>query len=139
MLYFINKMLCEEPVENITIGDKVRGYAFKIRLNNYRGTFVSCVEGLKVKVDDVAVPVEDLTFCLNDKRFAIAELVDQYKEYWYVLDKAVVEVNCPGGLSVGDHKFEVTLDVRSLSSGYAGSTEFPIMSNTETKTLQVLA
>ena len=139
MLYFINKMLCEDPVENITIGDKIRGYAFKIRLNNYRGTFLSTVEGLEVKVDDTPVPVENLTFCLNDKRYKIPELVDQYKEYWYVLDKAVVEVACPGGLPVGDHKFEVTLAVRSLTSGYAGSAEFPVMTTTETKTLQVLA
>lgn len=139
MLYFINKMLCEDPVENITIGGKKRGYRFNVRLNNYRGTFLSTVEGVEVKVDGKEVPTEDLTFCLNQKRYTIPELVDQYKEYWYVLDKASIEVACPGGLSEGDHVFEVAMSVRSLTSGYTGSTEFPVMKTAETKTLQVIA
>lgn len=139
MLYFINKMLCEEPVENFSIGGKVRGYAFKIRLNNYRGTNLSCIQGLTVKVDGQAVPQEAITFCLNHKRFAIHELMDQYKEYWYVLDKAVIEVEQPGGLDAGSHEFEVTLTCRSPSAGYSEDKKYPVMPTTEIKTLQVLA
>lgn len=139
MLYFINKMLCEEPVENFSIGKKVRGYSFKIRLNNYRGVHLSCIQGLEVAVDGQVVPQDAITFCLNDKRFSIHELTDQYKEYWYVLDKAVIEVEQAGGLVPGSHEFQVTLICRNPSAGYSEDAKYPVMPTTETKILQVIA
>ena len=137
MLYFINKMLCEEPVENFVIGGKVRGYRINIRINSYRGMSLSCIQGLSVTVDGEKVPESDIAFLVNDKRFLLHELADQYKEYWYVLDKAVLEITKAGGLSVGEHEVEVTMVCRSASSGYSEDKKYEAMPTTEKKILRV--
>jgi len=139
MLYFINKMIQEKPITNFAIGGKIRGYQVRIRQANYRGGYLSCIDGLEVTVDGERVPEEAMTFCVNDKRFSIGELPDMYKEYWYVLDEAVIEVDRPGGLPAGEHEVEVTIFNRSETSGYFNECEGEIRPTKEKKTLVVTA
>ena len=116
-----NKILiCPDEMENIYAEDKVTGYAFKIKYPSYRGTFLSCIEDLKIWVDDEEVSRSGMALCLNGKEFLIDELPECYKEYWFIRDKASVKIFKTGGLSAGDHTIRVYMKHRIPYTGYFG-------------------
>jgi len=104
--------ICEDGFGNYSVNGNVMGYTVRIRHNRYRSAILSCIEELQLKVDGQTVDPLDIAFCLNNKEFMIAQLKDQYTEYWYILDKAELRVMKSGGLPKGEHRVDLALKIR---------------------------
>lgn len=113
-------MLERSALRNCEAGGVVWGYEFSMRYPSYRGTFLSCVEALKVSVDGKPISVADMRFSLNGKQFLASELPELNKEYWFVLDDATVTVLQDGGLAPGEHTVKAELVHKVPYSGYFG-------------------
>lgn len=120
---FYNKLLvsADEGITNRKIGNDVLGYDFYCQYPSYRGTFLSCIEGIWITVDGESVPEESVYFHLNGRQFLLSQLKDLYQEYWFILDKARVFVLKKGGLSSGKHEIRVVMRHRIPYTGYFGN------------------
>ncbi|MCD8333386.1 MAG: DUF6379 domain-containing protein [Clostridiales bacterium] len=131
-----NKLLIvEEPIHNRKVGETIVGYEFKLQYPSYRGTFLSCIEDLKISVDDEPVEKSRIYFFLNGKWFLLDELKDCFKEYWYVMDFATIRVMQAGGLPQGEHKIRVYMKHRIPYTGYFG--QYLILDADESKVLSM--
>ncbi len=116
-----NKILiCKDDIENVSVGDVVLGYQFKIKYPSYRGAFLSCIEALSFEVDGEPIPPEKVTFHVNGKDFLLSELAECFKEYWYVRDPATIFVRTSGGIAPGEHSVRVYMRHRVPYTGYFG-------------------
>ena len=116
-----NKILiCKDTIKNYEIGGVKLGYQCHIRYPSYRGTFLSCIEKLEFSMDGKKINAESIRFDLNGKQFLMSDLKNQYKEYWYVMDKATVTIFENGGISKGEHKLTVDMFHRIPYAGYDG-------------------
>ena len=87
---------------------------------SYRGTFLSCIEKLTVKLDGVEIDQKKMRFTLNGKQFLISELPTLCHEYWFVLDRAVITVLQDGGIPAGAKQIDVEMVHRIPYTGYFG-------------------
>lgn len=108
-----SKGICADSVENVALSGKPCGFKFDVRLNYYRGLFLSCINKFSVVVDGEEADPFDLTFSINDKDFSAYTLNENISEFWNVLDKASVQVSRKGGLREGEHEIELVLELRS--------------------------
>lgn len=113
-------LLSQENFGNTVIHGKSVGYYFQIRIPNFRGNYLSCIEELSFSIDGEKIREEEISMLLNEKRFHLGELPDLYKEYWNVDDAAVIEVLCEGGLA-GRHKIGALMKLRYGYSAYFGT------------------
>lgn len=119
-------MLENSAVRPAVAGNVTYGYEFDIRYPSYRGTFLSCIEGLTVKRGGKPIPAEKLRFTLNGKQFLITELSELCHEYWFVMTPAVVTVLSDGGASAsaGAYNSKDVLEVEMIHrvpyTGYFG-------------------
>lgn len=112
-------LLSDKGAGNSMVWGKPVGFHFQIRIPNFRGNYLSCVEELQFTLDGNEIEEKDISMLLNDKRFNISELPQMYKEYWNVDDQAVIEVMREGGLS-GKHRIGVRMRLRYGYSAYFG-------------------
>lgn len=112
-ILFEDHVIQENGLRNLSIGGETAGWALNIRFGYYRSLALSCIDTFALSIDGATVDPERVLFCLNGKRFRIDQLKDQYTEYWYLLDEAVLEVDQACGLSEGEHVVELTLLFRS--------------------------
>ena len=106
-------ILARGSLKNRYIGDACTGYSVSLDSLSYRGVWVSTIEDIVLKVDGQVVRKDDMLFCVNNKRFLIANLKWLSEEFWYALDLAVITVNKVGGLVPGEHEVEITLSKRA--------------------------
>ena len=105
---------------NIVVNGEAVGYAFQIRMPNFRGNYLSCIEELSFTLDGEPIDPEGVELLLNNKRFRIAELPELYKEYWDVNDCATIEVERIGGLK-GKRHIAARMRLRYGYSAYFGA------------------
>lgn len=108
-------------MQQLYAGNKALGYSFDIYFDYYRGTYLSCIEAFEITVDGVAIPQENLVFCVNGKRFLIDQLKDMYMEYWFIEDPATIIVYSEEPLGAGNHNVDLHLVCRVPYSGYNGN------------------
>jgi len=127
-----SKGICEGSVRNFSINGKPYGFQFDVRLNYYRGLFLSCIDQFGVLVDGQEADPMDLTFSINNKDFSPFNLSENISEFWNVLHKAKVSVRRPGGLTAGQHEIKLILMLRSpylpLPGGEGDHNYVPIQS-----------
>lgn len=124
--------LPREELERVYAGEDCIGYSFVLRYPSYRGTFLSCIESLSLKLDRTPVPEEQIRFCLKGKEFMLDELKDLHREYWFVLQDARLQI-IGTELAPGPHTVRVAMDHRIPYTGYFG--QYLIWNNTCEKTL----
>lgn len=112
-------LVWSEGAENIEVYGRKIGFRFQIRMPNFRGNYLSCIEELTFTLDGEAIDPQQTELLLNDKRFRVDELAQLYKEYWNVNDCCVVEVMQDGGLQ-GEHRIGATMRLRYGYSAYFG-------------------
>ncbi len=125
--------ICNDAIKNTMAAEVVIGYEFKVKYPAYRGTFLSCIEELSFRLDGEEIPKEDVYFCLNNKQFLLDELKDCFKEYWFIRDKAVIQIRKAGGIGKGEHKVKAFMKHRIPYTGYFG--EYLVLDSDVTKTL----
>jgi len=112
--------ICKEKIRNVEVEGTVIGYEFKIKYPSYRGTFLSCIEELRFRMDGEEISKDDIYFCLNGKQFLLDELPECFKEYWFVREKATVRVMKAGGIESGEHELNAFMKHRIPYTGYFG-------------------
>ncbi|MEH7490669.1 C-glycoside deglycosidase beta subunit domain-containing protein [Neobacillus niacini] len=114
-------VVCDDSLVNTYVNGKKLGYEFQIRLSNYRGHFLSCIEEFVVTVDGNEVNSDDITFCLNEKEFTLRQLPSLISEFWNLIEPATIKVFAPGGLTEGEHYIDVKLMLRIPYMAVPGS------------------
>lgn len=105
-------VIVENSLKSIFINEKRAGYEFKIRLSDYRGLYLSCIELFELKVDGKKVDPKLVRFCLNGKQFIYSQLSSLISEFWHMLEPATIKVVDLQGLEEGEHDIELTLELR---------------------------
>lgn len=105
-------VVCDNSLKNTYINGKKSGYAFDIRLSNYRGHYLSCIDEFKVTVDGEEVLDQDVTFGINNKEFNVSQFQNLISEFWQLIEPAHIKVYKKGGLSAGEHEVKVHLMLR---------------------------
>ena len=108
-----------EGAQSVEVCGRRIGFRFQIRMPNFRGNYLSCIEELRFTLDGEPIDPEQMELLLNDKRFRMEELLQMYKEYWNVNDCAVIEVLHEGGLE-GTHRVGAVMRLRYGYSAYFG-------------------
>ena len=129
-----NILICSDKMENVVVNGQAIGYEFRIRYPSYRGVYLSCIEALTFTVDGSEVKRGDVYFHLNGKQFLLDELKDQYKEYWFILDKATVRIMQEGGIGEGLHEVRVFMRHKVPYTGYVG--QYLVLDSDVTGTLR---
>lgn len=100
----VDRMIPEVPV---VISDG--RMSVEVRMPWYRALPLSSVTKVGVKFDGVAVPTDDITFCVNDTEYALDALPELWQEWWYVLDSVWLRFPTPAGVGPGSHDVNVHL------------------------------
>ncbi|TWE08501.1 hypothetical protein FB550_101527 [Neobacillus bataviensis] len=133
-------VVCDESLKNTYVNGKKLGYEFQIRLSNYRGHYLSCIEEFVITVDGQEVNSDDITFGLNEKEFTLRQLPSLISEFWNLIDPATISVFAPGGLTEGEHHIDVKMMLRIPYMAVPGRTterEYAVLDSCGSKTLQV--
>jgi sugar phosphate isomerase/epimerase len=97
---------------NIAEDGRVTGFQFQLRNPNYRGTAASLLDGIEVVVDGERIPEHVPLWTLQGKTYTSDELRTSTDARWNLDEAATITVPKPGGLSVGVHKLDVTVQLR---------------------------
>lgn len=112
-------LVWHDGAESIEVHGHKIGYRFQIRMPNFRGNYLSCIEELRFTLDGENIDPSKTELLLNGKRFRLLELPGLFKEYWNVTDCGVVEVLHAGGLT-GKHRIGALMRLRYGYSAYFG-------------------
>ena len=94
-----------DSLENVYENGEAVGFRFGVRNANYRGIYLSLVNGFYVNVDGEEFDQDDLTFGVNGVApRTMDELAKCVFEHWDLQDEAFLYVKKPGGLAKGMHK-----------------------------------
>jgi hypothetical protein len=114
---------------NVTDGKRITGFQVPIRLNYYRGVWLSQLRPATVTVDGVKYEGEQITWTVDGKTYEQDELAEQPDVNWGILEPAVLTVRKPGGIEPGIHDVEVLSQYSAsylpprLDLGFGGSTK----------------
>ncbi|MDD6161084.1 MAG: DUF6379 domain-containing protein [Oscillospiraceae bacterium] len=111
---FDNNVFIEGTCRNTVADGKVVGYQLATNITYYRGIPLSMVEFIKVAVDGVEAPVEDIRISVDEEDWFTlkeAETVTTYK--WEYGEPLYIRVLKEGGLSTGSHKVTLTVATRT--------------------------
>lgn len=118
-LAYDQHLIWHEGYGRLYAGDAQIGFKFEVRIPNYRGNYLSCVESLCFTLDGEEIPEESISVCLNGKRFRIRDFPELFMEYWDVNDRAVCEVITEQPVS-GRHVLGAVMKLRYAYSAYFG-------------------
>lgn len=103
----------EGTCKNIEQHGETTGFQLQTLITYYRGIPCSMIHDIKVSVDGMEVPRENIRFSPNgEDYFTLDELetVTTYK--WEYGEQGTVYVVWPGGLSKGEHEVSLTTTIR---------------------------
>lgn len=118
---FMDRLIKRDSLRNFGYNGTICGYEFEVTSNDYRGTYLSCVEDISFTIDGKSIPKEKVVFFLNNKRFLLKHLKELYAEFWFTIDYATIRIYQDNGLSSGEHTISYHLVTRIPYSGYFGS------------------
>ncbi len=106
-------MILTRDFSNVTESGEVTGFRVKIRINYYRGCYLSMIDRLRLQVDAEEFPTSRMTFGLGGRSYTFDELAKATGARWFFGDPATLTVRKPGGLSPGMHTVELGLFIRN--------------------------
>ena len=109
---FEKYMIVENDAENIIENGKVTGFKFGARLPYYRGIALSLVEDIAVKVDGEDVSPASIKFSAHGNTYSLPEMETATEDRWNMGEVADIIVQKEGGLSKGEHKLFMLLNMR---------------------------
>ena len=98
------------------------GFEFRVRLNYYRGVWLSQIRGGRVVIDGEVIPSDSdrITWIVGGKEFTRQEMYEDNKHFFEMTEPATIRVKKEGGLSQGYHDVE-------FRYGYSSSYMPPFM------------
>jgi hypothetical protein len=112
------KVLREDCLRELTLGDEVVGFTLDVGLNYYRGLPLSAIEKLEITVDGEPIEPRLMLIEFNDKLFLPEQLPLAWTEFWGIKRDLHIKVY-NGGLADGEHDVAVRLDLRNVSMQFA--------------------
>lgn len=109
---FDKYMICEDGLQNTVENGAVVGFQFGARLPYYRGLGLSMVEDIGISVDGEAIPREQILFSLRGRTWTLDEMETEIEERWEMGEIATLIVQRSGGLASGEHKIELSEQLR---------------------------
>jgi hypothetical protein len=95
----------KDSLQNVVKNGEVVGFKFAVQLANYRGIYLSLVNGFYVNMDGVEYDQDDITLEVNGKApRTMDEIATCCWEHWDLQDEGFVNVKKPGGLEKGLHE-----------------------------------
>jgi hypothetical protein len=95
----------QDSLQNVVKDGEVVGFKFAVQLANYRGIYLSLVNGFYVNMDGVEYDQDDITLEVNGQApRTMEEISKACWEHWDLQDEGFVNVRKPGGLAKGAHK-----------------------------------
>lgn len=114
-----NYLVVDNSLENVEENGKITGFRFAVRACNYRGCFLSLVNGYYVEVDGVEYGLDKQKFQINGKApRSYEEIKKAVWEFWNFGDEAYIYVEKEGGLEKGMHMLRVQESILT-QYGYA--------------------
>lgn len=112
---FDTNVFIEGTCKNTEVDGKVVGYELQTNITYYRGVPLSMVNDIKVKVDGVQAPREDLLCSVDDGEywFTLDEMETVVNHKWEYSKPMIIRVAKDGGLEKGEHEVELTVIVRT--------------------------
>ena len=92
---------------NVTENGKVTGFQVPIRLDYYRGVWLSQLRPATVTVNGESFSGDQVTWTINGHSYEQAALADHPDINWGITEPAILTVHKPGGLVPGIHDVEV--------------------------------
>ena len=111
---FDNNVVIKGTCVNVVENGKVCGYELQTNITYYRGIPLSMVEYIRVAVDGVEAPTEDIRISVDrEDWFTLkeAETVTSYK--WEYGDPLYIRVIKDGGIPTGTHTVKLTVATRT--------------------------
>jgi hypothetical protein len=105
---FDNFLIRKDSLANdVDAEGNVIGFRMAVRNANYRGVYLSLLNGYYLKVDGVQYRRDVQTFEINGKEPRSFEEIRKYVwEHWDFDDEGILHVAKPGGLAPGMHTIE---------------------------------
>jgi len=101
-------LIRKDSLVNVFEGGQLTGFKFAVRIADYRGCFLSLVNGYYVKVDGVEYPVSMQRLEVNQKPpRSFAEIRHCVWEHWDYDDEAYLYITREGGLGDGIHEIKL--------------------------------
>lgn len=92
---------------NVSDGDRIIGFQVPIRLNYYRGVWLSQLRPATITLDGETFEGDKITWTIDGKTYEQDELAENPDINWGITVPAVLTVRKPGGLELGLHDVEV--------------------------------
>ncbi len=111
---FDNNVFKDGTCRNVSENGAVTGFQLETNITYYRGIPLSMVEYIRVAVDGVEVPTEEIRISVDEcDWFTLkeAETVTSYK--WEYGEPLYIRVLREGGLSSGKHRVKLTVATRT--------------------------
>ncbi len=109
---FEKYMIVEDDVQNIVENGQNTGFQFGARLPYYRGLGLSMVEEIIVTIDGEKIQQENVSLTVQDKNYTMAQMEIEPEARWEMGEIAHVQVRKKGGLTTGEHKLHLLLNLR---------------------------
>ena len=106
-------MICTRDFRNVSDGGQITGFQVKIRINYYRGCYLSMIDTLRLVVDDEEFPSGRMTMTVGERTYTFDQLAKEMNARWFFGDPATLTVRKPGGLKPGMHKVQLGLFIRN--------------------------
>ena len=94
---------------NIKDGDTASGFQVPVRLTYYRGVWLPQLRPVTVTVDGEKFEGDQITWVIDGKSYAQADLQNFPDVHWSNLTPAILKVKKTGGLQLGIHNVEVKI------------------------------
>jgi hypothetical protein len=106
-------MICTRDFRNVSRGGQITGFQVKIRINYYRGCYLSMIDTVRLVVDGEEFTSDKMTFSVGDRSYSFEQLAREKNARWFFGDPATLTVQKTGGLHPGMHTVQLGLFIRN--------------------------
>ncbi|MEX1377219.1 MAG: DUF6379 domain-containing protein [Eubacteriales bacterium] len=101
---FNDYIIREDSLENVLENGEITGFKFAVKIADYRGCFLSLVNGYFVECDGIEYPADKQKLAINGKEPRTYEEIKKCVwEHWDYDDEAYIYVEKKSGLAPGVH------------------------------------
>ncbi len=109
---FEKYMIVEDDIQNVVENGKITGFQFGARLPYYRGLGLSMVEEIGIKIDGEEISQSVIKLTVHGNTYSLAQMESEPEDRWEMGEIAYITVPKEGGLTKGEHKINLMLNLR---------------------------